>query len=77
LEGKEYTSMNEPDDPAKKNSLLLIIFVVAGIAFLVFGIFVLAGIIQVEPGDGALNIIGGLVILATLPFIWRKKDNSN
>lgn len=51
-----------------------VILGVCGIFFVAFGIIVQMGIIPLEQGDGMLNIIVGLVIIAAVPFMWTKRN---
>jgi hypothetical protein len=44
-----------------------------GIAFLVFGSLIFAGVIELDRTDAVLNIIAGLVSLAIIPFISRDR----
>jgi len=62
------------DDPAPKNSALwIVLLTMVGIAFLVFSSLIFAGVIELDRVDGILNIIGGLVTLAIIPFISKAR----
>ena len=67
---------SNPENKAKRYNRSLVFLAFAGIAFIVFGVLVQVGILELEPGDGALNIIGGMIILAAIPFMWKKRDIS-
>jgi hypothetical protein len=66
-------TMNNLDEPPKKKRSQLAFFAFAGIAFIAFGILIIISGIELEPGDAALNIIGGLLLLAAIPFMLLKK----
>lgn len=66
--------MSNPDEPKHHNRRMPVILGVCGIFFVAFGIIVQMGIIPLEQGDGMLNIIVGLVIIAAVPFMWTKRN---
>jgi hypothetical protein len=60
------------DKPTPKNRRLLVVFAVSGICFVIFGVAIQMEIIPLQPGDGMLNIICGLIILVAIPFMWKR-----